>query len=146
MVADLHLGSATGDPDLEFPAAPPDGFTGRFQVTGDMLFFRYSVFRWSLATTLDSAFDLGGGYFDFVGGRLVDFSLYYVGDPDGHQLSMAGFAEDLGYASNAYWGGTWRVAVNSTGAVPEPGTWALMLAGFGASGAALRRRTRPALG
>jgi len=28
------------------------------------------------------------------------------------------------------------------GDVPEPGAWALMLAGFGATGAALRRRRR----
>ncbi|WP_371129891.1 PEPxxWA-CTERM sorting domain-containing protein [Phenylobacterium sp.] len=27
--------------------------------------------------------------------------------------------------------------------VPEPGTWALMIAGFGLAGVALRRKTRP---
>ena len=32
-----------------------------------------------------------------------------------------------------------------TGAVPEPGTWAMMLLGFGAVGYSLRRRKRPAL-
>jgi hypothetical protein len=30
-------------------------------------------------------------------------------------------------------------------AVPEPGTWALMLLGFGGIGLAMRRRRRPAL-
>ncbi|PZQ42179.1 MAG: hypothetical protein DI570_29865, partial [Phenylobacterium zucineum] len=30
--------------------------------------------------------------------------------------------------------------VFGTGAIPEPGTWALMIAGFGLAGAALRRR------
>lgn len=30
--------------------------------------------------------------------------------------------------------------VDSTGGIPEPGTWALMIMGFGAAGAALRRR------
>ena len=30
-------------------------------------------------------------------------------------------------------------------AVPEPGTWAMMLLGFGAVGFAMRRRRRPAL-
>jgi hypothetical protein len=37
-------------------------------------------------------------------------------------------------------GGT--VTIN---AVPEPGTWAMMLLGFGAAGYAMRRRRRPAL-
>lgn len=39
-------------------------------------------------------------------------------------------------------GGTFEVAsVNATAAAPEPGTWALMLLGFGGVGAALRRRS-----
>ena len=36
--------------------------------------------------------------------------------------------------------------VTGDGAVPEPGTWALMLAGFGLAGAALRRRRRGVAG
>lgn len=40
-------------------------------------------------------------------------------------------------------GGT--VTINATPAVPEPGTWAMMLLGFGAAGYAMRRRRRPAL-
>jgi hypothetical protein len=34
--------------------------------------------------------------------------------------------------------GTFSAAVS--GAVPEPATWAMMIAGFGMTGAALRRR------
>lgn len=47
----------------------------------------------------------------------------------------------------AYYGTATLVSVERTGAVPEPATWALMLAGFGVAGAALRRRglrSRPA--
>lgn len=35
--------------------------------------------------------------------------------------------------------------VTPTGAVPEPATWALMIGGFGAAGAMLRRRRTPAV-
>ncbi|MBI1199745.1 MAG: PEP-CTERM sorting domain-containing protein [Phenylobacterium sp.] len=34
----------------------------------------------------------------------------------------------------------------STGGVPEPATWALMIMGFGGAGAMLRRRARPLIG
>ncbi|HMI41603.1 MAG TPA: PEPxxWA-CTERM sorting domain-containing protein [Sphingomicrobium sp.] len=40
-----------------------------------------------------------------------------------------------------------QVRINETvAAVPEPGTWAMMLLGFGAAGFALRRRKRPVMG
>ncbi|MBB6506204.1 hypothetical protein F4693_003201 [Sphingomonas endophytica] len=35
-----------------------------------------------------------------------------------------------------------NLTVNAAGAVPEPATWAMMVAGFGVAGAALRRRSR----
>lgn len=35
-----------------------------------------------------------------------------------------------------------NLSLNEGGAVPEPATWALMIAGFGMAGAAVRRRTR----
>ena len=40
-------------------------------------------------------------------------------------------------------GGT--VTINAVNAVPEPGTWAMMLIGFGAAGFAMRRRRQPVL-
>lgn len=38
-----------------------------------------------------------------------------------------------------------NIRVSDLAAVPEPGTWALMILGFGSAGAALRRRRNPAL-
>ena len=35
-----------------------------------------------------------------------------------------------------------QIGAGATGAVPEPGTWGLMLLGFGAMGVSLRRRRR----
>jgi hypothetical protein len=35
-----------------------------------------------------------------------------------------------------------NVSVISNAAIPEPGTWALMILGFGLSGAAIRGRVR----
>jgi hypothetical protein len=37
------------------------------------------------------------------------------------------------------------ITPNGTGAVPEPGTWAMMLVGFAGIGLALRRKRKPAL-
>lgn len=37
----------------------------------------------------------------------------------------------------------YAIAVNDPGIVPEPGTWAMLIAGFGLVGAAARRRRRP---
>lgn len=43
--------------------------------------------------------------------------------------------------------GVWEITYQTAaGAIPEPSSWAMMIAGFGLVGAALRRRARPASG
>jgi hypothetical protein len=49
------------------------------------------------------------------------------------------------YGTNQWSPGTWAIR-NTGGGVPEPASWALMIAGFGALGAALRRRRTNASG
>jgi len=59
--------------------------------------------------------------------RFYDFSHQF--GPD-----LVGFSSEVGGAAQFQFG------VDQSGAVPEAATWALMLVGFGAVGAALRRR------
>jgi hypothetical protein len=80
-----------------------------------------------------------------------------VGDPTGAYCNWT--AVGVNFSGTAYsinFGGTanfstfdnitFGSATPGTGAVPEPGTWAMMLLGFGAIGLAMRRRrTRAAL-
>jgi hypothetical protein len=82
--------------------------------------------------------DSGGP--SFIDGKVASvtsFGLTYgkdYGDIDGNLNSS--FGEFGGYVSTAYHA-SW---INSVLAVPEPGTWALMLTGFAMTGMALRRR------
>lgn len=59
-------------------------------------------------------------------------------------IGFNNFATGLGLTSGNIIIGSSTAAVTAgaTGAVPEPGTWAMMLMGFGAMGFALRRRKR----
>ena len=55
------------------------------------------------------------------------------------RFQMFGGAEarlDLAFAGDTQW----DVRVNRFAAIPEPATWAMMIAGFGMAGAAIRRR------
>ncbi len=47
--------------------------------------------------------------------------------------------------SNEYWHGLTIGIGSFAAAVPEPGTWAMMIGGFGAAGVAMRRRRRKTL-
>jgi len=54
------------------------------------------------------------------------------------------FTNYIGSLSGDVIAGQSRVSVTTAGEVPEPATWAMMIAGFGLIGAALRRPIRPA--
>jgi hypothetical protein len=95
-------------------------------------------------------------YFDFVPNQIYRVSLYaqtsfynfgYL--PEGAQVTQSAFADPiftiLGDAADSYsFVGLPASAIGNalppSGAVPEPATWAMMLAGFGVIGAQMRRR------
>jgi hypothetical protein len=86
------------------------------------------------------------GSLSFVGGDYVSpkhFSTFFIEDDDpldkilGLIISAHGFkgGVDGAIIDNGFWGSSLI-----HGAIPEPATWAMMIAGFGLVGAALRRR------
>jgi hypothetical protein len=81
-----------------------------------------------------SLFDLGGlsapGGFDVTTNSIIDLEL---------DAAMQGY---LGQTSSLAWMGTLAMTYTyrPADAVPEPATWALLIGGFGAVGASLRRR------
>lgn len=112
-----------------------DGEEGNGQANGDPASLVFTVFNAGGLT-----FAGAGATFDSGTGKLVGLG------SGNHFTSNAGgwwFAADIYDGAT---GLTYNVAARDafapTGAVPEPGTWALMILGFGAAGAALRNRRR----
>jgi hypothetical protein len=96
----------------------------------------------------------GQTYSSFTVGAPLDAGYDYLAnglgdrDPGGgtpYTLNLAG-AQGASVALNIARGGQWtfvsEVEFFENTAVPEPGAWALMIAGFGLAGASLRRRRR----
>jgi hypothetical protein len=73
--------------------------------------------------------------------NIVDFGLDFFVDADG--ILRLEFFEDFDDFADD-WDGIWESGALSirwsTGVIPEPGTWAMMIAGFGVVGLAARRR------
>lgn len=86
----------------------------------------------SLTPGLDQIFWIGDGLTGLGTGSLQQFTV-----PTGATRLFLGTVDGSGWDNNS---GSITVTINgATGAVPEPATWALMLAGFGVVGIALRK-------
>lgn len=103
-------------------------------------------------TTL-ATLDLDPAWLDAGDTLSVDFSSFLPFTSFATATALFKF-EAIGYQDETAWTfGNFRTtkrnetnAFPPTGGVPEPGTWALMILGFGAAGSALRRSRRPAHG
>jgi hypothetical protein len=119
-------------------------------------------FQPPLSTTAPTPFDLGEFTFDFGGGdtllgtysgflTFVSSGLYAVTQTHvvtggtGFYLGASGGFDSSGTLSfpngRPTVAQTFSGLLNVPGAVPEPGTWAMLILGFGIIGAALRRRS-----
>ena len=91
-----------------------------------------------------------GGIFDGAGssmgiGGVTGQWLSGSGDDQKYVVTLnTGVYKEFWFGNNNDAADGYRLDSISIGAVPEPGTWALMIGGFGLAGSALRRR-RPAL-
>jgi len=95
-------------------------------------------------------FGFGAPYVLFNNGALLGIDLFAL-NGSGAGLATAGaFPEPFDFAGGGFrpegpsYAGFYDYAHATWRAVPEPGVWGLMIAGFGLAGAALRRRPRPA--
>lgn len=88
-------------------------------------------------------------YFDEDGGIYTD-RLFVEADTGSYAISQGLVLSRGSFSRNGDYAGTNGLKLTVAGvgstppvaAVPEPATWALMLAGFGLTGAAMRRRRR----
>jgi hypothetical protein len=122
-----------------------------------------SVTSPTFTATIDFSNDLAGNYWVSLNTSTPDLlftaltitpitgsgSITYVGGPTSAITLLAGSlgvgSYHLTFSGNSPSGGAEAGSLTFRTAVPEPGTWALMLLGFGGIGLALRRRRRPAL-
>ncbi len=128
-----------GDFGASFSPNQPGGLSQTFFTLPG---YSYKISLW-LAHTSGTATPINSIFIDFGGVNIAGFSGY-----TNFPYTKLNFAR-LATASTTTLKLTFRDArptvfrlddVSVTGQVPEPGTWVLMIAGFGIAGAALRRR------
>lgn len=68
-----------------------------------------------------------------------DFALSFMG-PGTDPFSYLPLSFAYSIAGGQVWRGDFQVSPYTPGGVPEPATWAMLIAGFGLAGSALRRR------
>lgn len=112
------------------PSTSDFGYAGGFSATSTDLFFDFS----------------GGGYALFQnpttgsGQNLFCFASSLCGVfSNAENLLVGNDFSALGVSSSPYQGNQIVASLRGPGAVPEPGTWAMMLVGFGAIGMAMRQ-------
>ena len=166
--------ATSGEPSLRtinFDFTLPAGFTGAQLHISNLVVDDRGVLRLN-GTDIDSAgisipgasaFDFGSGNVPYVfganGAHDVTVSSGFLTGLNSLRLWIndtgAGVTGNLVNGPNGPSGTTgydlaatltYQVAPSTTGAVPEPGAWALMILGFGGVGASLRaRHRRPAI-
>jgi hypothetical protein len=70
----------------------------------------------------------------------ISSGFFGIVNSSGAVRAQVAFVQGNGYAPTDDWQTAARGTFNPNPGVPEPGTWALMILGFGLAGAALRRR------
>lgn len=131
---DFGFGASIGPIFANFSAATSDFSLMAYKVAGDYAPI-VTVTAFSGLNGTGSVLGTTSGSFGGVNYQTGTFSL----------TGLAGaqsFAFNANTRGNVWFDNFSATAAAATGAVPEPATWAMMVAGFGAMGFAMRRRTK----
>lgn len=137
-------------------ARPAFGSTGNFATVmtngsyavsfGATFAFSFALGSLDTYNTLTLTYE-GGATATYIGGQIINDMSFPSGDQISGQTN--GVVTYRVASGPRIVGATFESTANSfefdnlsTGAVPEPATWAMMIGGFGLIGAAARRRTR----